>query len=285
MSPFVSFPLLLHPEQSSPKTGAPCNLFLAQGRDKGREVSQEAQVRLCTSADPYPGRLKEFSTRMKRSLTLALSLASGIALNAAAQAPAATTPAPSATAPAATAPAGPAKIAVVAFQVAVAQTNEGQRNFADLQKKYDPKRQQLKALSDDIDSLTKQLQAQGDKLSEAERANRAKTIDEKKKQLQREAEDAQNDMQQEMQELYNGLASKVYDVLSAYAQQHGYTLVLDVAQQQTPVLYATESTNITKAVIDAYNVKSGVPAPANPPAAAPAPGPQAPKAPAPGPGH
>jgi outer membrane protein len=214
-----------------------------------------------------PGLPKEFSNHMKRSLALALTLASGFALNAAAQAPAApaaTTPAPAA--------AGPAKIAVVAFQVAVAQTNEGQRNFADLQKKFDPKRQQLKTLSDEVEALTKQLQTQGEKLSEAERANRAKTIDDKKKQLQRDAEDAQNDMQQEMQELYNTLASKVYDVLASYAQQHGYTLVLDVAQQQTPVLYANESTNITKAVIDAYNVKSGVPAP-------PAPAPAAPKAP------
>ncbi len=110
------------------------------------------------------------------------------------------------------------------------------------------------------------------------KANRAKSIDDKKKQLQREAEDDQNDFQQEMQEMYSALASKVYDVLSSYAQQHGFTLVLDVAQQQTPVLYATESTNITKAVIDAYNTKSGVPAP--PPSAPSAPAPQtAPKAP------
>jgi outer membrane protein len=217
---------------------------------------------------------KEFSRRMKLSLALATTLASGLVLNAVAQVPAA--PA-SADAPAAAAPAGPAKIAVVAFQVAVAQTNEGQRNFADLQKKYDPKRQQLKTLNDEIDSLTKQLQTQGDKLSEAERASRAKSIDEKKKQLQRQAEDAQNDMQQEMQELYNGLASKVYDVLASYAKDHGYTLVLDVAQQQTPVLYATESTNITKAVIEAYNVKSGVPAPPAAPAGSAAPA--APKAP------
>ena len=214
------------------------------------------------------GLSKEFSTRMKRSLALTLILASGFALNAAAQVPAAPTAAPTAAAAPA---AGPAKIAVIAFQVAVAQTNEGQRSFADLQKKYDPKRQQLKTLSDEVDSLTKQLQTQGDKLSEAERANRAKTIDDKKKQLQREAEDAQNDMQQEMQELYNTLASKVYDVLASYSQQHGYTLVLDVAQQQTPVLYANESSNITKAVIDAYNVKSGVPAPPAQPAATPAP--------------
>ena len=195
---------------------------------------------------------------MKRSLALTLTLASGLvsslALSAAAQAPAAA------------APAGPAKIAVVAFQVAVAQTNEGQRNFADLQKKFDPKRQQLKGLSDEVDNLKKQLQAQGDKLSDAERASRAKSIDEKEKKLQRDAEDAQNDFQGEMQELYNGLASKVYDVLASYAQQQGFTLVLDVAQQQSPVIYASESTNITKAVIDAYNVKSGVPAPPAPPA-------------------
>ncbi len=198
---------------------------------------------------------------MKHSVALVLMLASGLALSATAQ----TSSAP-ATGTAATAPAGPAKIAVIAFQVAVAQTNEGQRSFADLQKKYQPKQAQLKSLNDEIETLTKQLQAQGDKLSEDERAARAKTIDDKKKQLQRNAEDDQNDMQNEMQELYSSLASKVYDVLNDYAKQHGYTLVLDVAQQQSPVLYATESTNITKAIIEAYNVKSGVPAP--PPSAA-----------------
>ena len=95
---------------------------------------------------------------MKRLLAIIVTLASGFVLSAAAQTPTAT------------APAGPAKIAVIAFQVAVAQTNEGQRNFADLQKKYEPKRTQLKGLSDEVDNLKKQLQAQGDKLSDAERA-------------------------------------------------------------------------------------------------------------------
>src|SRR6202012_4724586 len=112
----------------------------------------------------------------------------------------------------------------------------------------------------------------------AERATRAKTIDDKEKQLKRSAEDAQNDFQSEMQEMYNGLASKVYDVLSTYSQQQGFTLVLDVSQQQNPVLYASESTNITKPVIDAYNLKSGVPAPPAQPA-----GSGVPSAPAPAP--
>ncbi len=207
---------------------------------------------------------------MKRSLVLATLLVSGFVLGAAAQ-----------TSPAATAPAGPTKIAVIAFQVAVAQTNEGLRNFADLQKKYLPRENGLKARSDEIESLTKQLQAQGATLSEAARASQARTIDEKKKKLDRDAEDLRTEGAQEANEMYNTLASKVYDVLASYAQQQGYSLVLDVSQQQNPILFALPSTDITKPVVDAYNVKSGVPAPPPQPAAAPAPGPQAKPAPKP----
>jgi outer membrane protein len=200
---------------------------------------------------------------MKRSLVLATLLASGLTLSVAAQTPAA--------APAAV---GPSRIAVIAFQVAVAQTNEGQRNFADLQKKYQPQENVLKSQNDEIESLTKQLQAQGATLSEADRASKARVIDEKKKKLDRDAEDLRNQGGQEAQDMYNTLASKVYDVLATYAKAQGYTLVLDVSQQQNPILFALPSTDITKPVVEAYNVKSGVPAPppsAASPAAAPAP--------------
>lgn len=191
---------------------------------------------------------------MNRSFVLFACLASGLVLNAPAQTPA--TP---------KAPAGPvaenAKVGVIAFQVAVAQTNEGQRDFADLQKKFDPRRQQLKQESDEIETLTKQLQTQSTTLSETEQQARARTIDEKKKKLDRDSQDAQSDFQQAMQDVYNGLASKVYDVMEAYAKLKGLTLVLDISQQQSPVLYASNGTNITKEVIDAYNTKSGIPAP------------------------
>ena len=219
--------------------------------------------------------LKEFRPRMNRSLALVFTLTWTLVLQASGQ-PAA---APANSAPTAAAGAQEPKVAVIAFQVAVARTNEGQRSFADVQKKYDPKRQQLKTLNDEIDNLSKQLQAQGTTLNDTERNNRAKTIDDKKKQLQREAEDAQNDMQQEMQELYGSLASKVYDVLNDYVKERGYTLVLDFAQQQSPVLYATPTSDITQAVVDAYNAKSGVPAPpAQSAAPPPAPTPNRPPA-------
>ena len=214
---------------------------------------------------------------MKRSLTLLLLVVSGLVLSAGAQTPAApvATPAPAAV------PAGPAKIAVIAFQLAVAQTNEGQRDFADLQKKYAPKQAALKTLSDEIDSLNKSLQDPAANLTEVERANRSKEADDKKKQLDRETEDLRNDGQQDMQDLYTSLASKVYDVMQTYAEGQGFTLVLDVSQQQSPVLYASNGTNITKQVIDAYNLKSGVPAPPAPAAEAARPRPATPPAHAP----
>ncbi|MGH9598296.1 MAG: OmpH family outer membrane protein [Terracidiphilus sp.] len=192
---------------------------------------------------------------MKRTLALAALLGVGLV-------PAVQTMA-HAQAPAVKAPAPPTKIAVIAFQLAVAQTNEGRQNFAALEKKYEPRQAAIKNLSDQVDTLTKQLQTDGPRLSGAERADRAKVIDGKKKQLDRDYQNARTDFQQDMGQVYNGLASKVYDVLSAYAKRQGYTLVLDISDQQTsPVLYASDTTNITKAVIEAYNAKSGVAAPA-----------------------
>lgn len=216
---------------------------------------------------------------MKRLPVLFVLLAAGSSVCGLAQTPAA--PMPSAPAPAgaaAAAPVEPSKIAVVSFQAAVSQTNEFQRAYVDLEKKWGPKRQQLKTMSDDIDRLTKELQTQGDKLSETERVTRAKSLDDKKKQFDRQSQDAQNDLGQEMQELFSTTASKVYDVLSSYAEKNGYTLVLDNSTQQSPILSFNTTTDITKPVIEAYNVKSGVaPLPPQPAGSAPPTG--APKAP------
>ena len=218
---------------------------------------------------------------MKRVHLTFLSLTLGSALAVQAQAPAAQhSAAPATHEAAAHEAAGPARVGVIEFQAAVAQTNEFQRDFADLQKKYEPKRQDLKTLSDQVDTLTKQLQAQGSTLSDADRESRARAIDEKKKQLDRDTQDAQSDFQSDMQELVNRIAAKVGATMTDYAQKQGFTLVLDASeQQQAPtVLYAMPSIDITKAVIDAYNEKSGVPAPPAPVAATP-------DAPSPSPSH
>jgi len=205
---------------------------------------------------------------MKRSFTLVCLLASAAGAGSVASSSRAFAQTPSAPAPAAQSAArlsAPVdvpnpKIAIIAFQQAVAATNEGQRNFAQLRVKFEPKQATLKSQSDEIDSLKKQLQDAGSTLSEPERDSRLRTIDEKTKSLQRSAEDAQNEASTAINDMYQQLAQKVYTVLDAYSNQNKFTIVLDTSAQQTPVLWANQSSDITKAVVDAYNAKSGVPA-------------------------
>jgi outer membrane protein len=230
--------------------------------------------------------LKEFAISMKRLLTVVCMLASTIGASsvaltsrAAAQTSAAEPPsAPASEGAAPSYPAGPAKIAVIVFQQAVAQTNEGQRNFAQLRDKFAPKQAELKTQSDEIDSLKKQLQDAGANLSDQDRDSRLATIDSKTKALQRVAEDDQNDFNTQMNEMYQALAQKVYTTVDSYAKKNGFTLVLDASSQQnSPVLWLNPGVDITKPVVDAYNASSGVPAPSATAAPRPATRPAAPR--------
>ena len=79
----------------------------------------------------------------------------------------------------------------------------------------------------------------------------------------------------------NEIGQKMMAVITDYAEEGGYSVVLDVSSPQTPVLYADQPSNITQAVIDAYNkVHAAAAAPAAAPAAAAAPAPKPAAAPA-----
>jgi len=212
---------------------------------------------------------------MNRTLVLVSALGAGLMTVAGmAQTPAAPAPTPPASQPAAeaapvTPQAIPAKIALVAFEQAVFATNEGQRAVQDIQAKYKPKKDQIDALSTEVDSLKKQLQSAPAGLSDAERATRLKTIDTKEKLLNRDAEDAQTAYNADLQEQYGKLAAKVSATLKKYVSDNGYTLLLDVSSQQSNVMWANQSTDVTQALVTAYNTSSGVAAP--PPSAPSAP--------------
>ena len=211
---------------------------------------------------------------MNRTLVLVSALGAGLMTAAGmAQAPASTAPAPQPAADAAVTPqAIPAKIALIAFEQAVFATNEGQRAVQDVQDKYKPKKAQIDTLAQEVDSLKKQLQSAPATLPDEERATRLKNIDTKEKQLNRDAEDAQTAYNADLQEAYGKVAAKVSVTLKDYVAKSGFTLLLDVSNQQSNVMWAVPSTDVTQAVVTAYNTSSGVAAPApSAPSAAPRP--------------
>ena len=166
----------------------------------------------------------------------------------------------------------PAKIALIEYEQVAAATNEGQRDLQTLQKKYEPKKEQLQGIAQEVDSLKKQLQAGSATLSDTERASKQRTIDTKEKQLQRDGEDAQNAYSGELQQTIGGVAKKLGPVVIKYVQDNGYTMLLDNTGQQgggLSVLWTLPGTSdISQAIVDAYNASSGVPAQA-PSAASP----------------
>lgn len=202
---------------------------------------------------------------MNRNLFVVTALGAGMTAAAAvAQAPAtapATQPAAAAATPAAAPQALPAKVALIAFEQAVFATNEGQRAVQEVTKKYEPKKAQIDTLAGEVDSLKKQLQSAPATLSEEERQTRLKNIDTKEKQLNRDAEDAQTAYNADLQEAYGKVAQKFSGIAKNYVQTNGFTLLLDVSNQQSNVMWAIQSTDVTQAVVEAYNKSSGVTAP------------------------
>jgi outer membrane protein len=201
---------------------------------------------------------------MNRPLVLVTALAAGmtsVAGVAQAAAPQAAAPTAPTTAPAPQAV--PAKIALIEYEQAAAATNEGVRSLQDLQKKYEPRKTQLQTLSQEIDSLKKQLQSAPATLSDSERASRVRAIDVKEKQLQRDGEDASNAYNTDVQEALGKVAKKLGPVVVKYVQQNGFTMLLDNTGQQggLSVLWTLPGTDISQAVVDAYNTASGVAAP------------------------
>jgi len=212
---------------------------------------------------------------MNRTLIFASALAvSLVSSTLAAQAPAAPATQPQAPAAAPVVPeAIPAKIAIIAFEEAVVSTNEGQKAMQDVQTKYDPKRKQLEAQNTEIENLQKQLQALPANATDEDRSKLMRNIDAKQKQLQLDGQQTSDAANADAQTAFNAVARKVGGAAVKYTQEHGFTMLINFpdprTQQSNQVLWFQPNTDITEAVVNAYNLSSGVAAPA-PSAPAPA---------------
>jgi len=156
------------------------------------------------------------------------------------------------------------KVGTINIEQAIFASNEGQRDFQALSKKFEPKQAELKNTADELDSLQKQLSTQQDKLNEEAKDKLVKQIEAKKKTFDRAQQDAQEDFQGQQGEIGNKILTKMAPLIVKYAADNGYGMILDTSQQwpRGPVIWYGPAVDITQPVVDAYNAQSGVPAPA-----------------------
>jgi len=174
--------------------------------------------------------------------------------------------------------AAPTKVAIISVQQAILQTKDGQKASGDLQTKFTPRRDELAKKDANIKALQDQMKKGSATMSEEAKTKIARDIDSNQKSLQRDSEDFEADVQQEEGKIMQDLGQKMMDVIIKYATQNGFAVVLDVSNQQTPVLSADPSADITTEIIKLYDQAhpgtGPAPAatkPAAPPAAMPKP--------------
>ena len=158
----------------------------------------------------------------------------------------------------------PTKIAILYVQNAILSTAEGKKAATELQGKFGPRRQTLEKRQADIQALQDQLKKGSATMSEDAKNKMARQIDADGKSLQRDADDLNADAEQEQNKLFGDLLQKLQAVVSQYATQNGFAVVLDVSSQQSPIMWAAASTDITGDIVKLYDQ-------AHPSAAAPAP--------------
>lgn len=146
-------------------------------------------------------------------------------------------------APAATTMAGPV-IAVVNVQQIFQQSPK----IADLNKKlqsqFKGRQEKLiaaqKSLQDELDTLKKESTT----MSQKDKDAMQKKIVDDQTNLSKDANAFQQDLSKEQNKIMKGVLSQLNGIISSIAKKNGYTLVLD----SQAVVYAAESTDITKQV-------------------------------------
>jgi outer membrane protein len=155
------------------------------------------------------------------------------------------------------------KLAAINIEQAIFASNEGQRDMGALQKKFEPKTNDLKTKSDEIEALRKQATATG--VTDAKKAEIAREVEQKQKAFERARQDAQEDFQSQQSEIGQRIFQKMGPVIMKYAADNSLGLIIDTSTPwpNGPVLWANPaSVDITKSIVDAYNAQSGVAAPA-----------------------
>jgi len=191
------------------------------------------------------------------------------------------------------------RVAVVDFEKAVVESAEGKKSSERFNATLQSKQAEAEKRQKELEDAQKKLQTQGAALNETAKANLQKDIDRRTTELQRFNEDAQKELQSVRDELLRPIAERASAILNALAAEQGYTLIVDISNPQSNIVWFNPKNDVTEEVtrrIDATKtteaarppsaVRPTTPPPASPPrTVAPAPGIPRPAAPTPAPGR
>jgi outer membrane protein len=159
----------------------------------------------------------------------------------------------------------PTRVAVINIQTAIASTEQGKQAAQELQTRFTPRQNEIDSLTKQLQSLRQRLQDGQNTLSDQEKDRLGRQYQQLSRQAQRRQQELQEDAQDARTDAIDTIGQKMMQLIDRYASENGYSLVLDTSAQASPVLYATNSVDITNEIVSLYNktypVKAATPAP------------------------
>lgn len=141
------------------------------------------------------------------------------------------------------------KVVIVDFERAVVESAEGKKASEKFNAALQAKQADLEKRQKDIDDSTKKLQTGARTLSDAAKAEIQRDIDHKNTDLQRLNEDAQKELQALRDELLRPIAEKATALMNALAGEQGYTMVVDISNPQTSVVFWNPKSDVTSELV------------------------------------
>lgn len=155
-------------------------------------------------------------------------------------------------------------IAVMNQQTALVNTKDGQAAVKELTAKYSPKQKDLEARQAQLQQLNAQLQTGAATLAPEKKTQLQRQLQDDGRSFTRDRDDVREQYQADQQRLLVPIEQRMQAVLSKYAQQKGYALVLDTSG---PVIFASPTIDITKDIVAVFDSTPAV-MPTNVPPAA-----------------
>jgi Skp family chaperone for outer membrane proteins len=152
-------------------------------------------------------------------------------------------------------------IAVVDFEKAVVESVEGKKSSDKFNATLQARQGEAEKRQKELEDQQRKLQTGARTLSDAAKAEIQRDIDRRTTEMQRRNEDAQKELQALRDELLRPIAERATAILNAMAAEQGYTIVVDLSNQENGVVWFNPKNDITAELIKRIDASTAKEAP------------------------
>src|SRR5207253_2492337 len=117
---------------------------------------------------------------------------------------------------------------IINVQKALSDTDELKKSSADLEKKYQPRQEELLKIQKDLESIDTQLN--GGKLTPQQQSELQAQGTRKQRDQQRMTDDMNADVDKDRQEILSKMSAKMQDVINKLAAEKAVDVILEASQ-------------------------------------------------------